>query len=111
MPTTGDTALEHLPQDFHDLVRVQLCQKNERVNVMGVVVDWKEPSQTRNGTDLFATYNLQDPTSYDPKSTYEGLAVRLFWPDEKSFPKVKSAGDVLILRGVHVGLHIRMKPI
>ena len=60
-----------------------------------------------DGSDMVATYNLQDPMFYDPKPECEGLAVRMFWPDAKSFPKVKSAGDVLILRGLKVSLNTR----
>ncbi|KAL9066947.1 MAG: hypothetical protein Q9157_006969 [Trypethelium eluteriae] len=84
----------NLPQNYCTLPEaLKTCEKP--INVIGMVTDHMPPTRTRD--DLLCTLVLQDQ-----ELRSNGLRVRCFGRTEEFLPKVKSLGDVVILRNIKV---------
>ncbi|KAK5204062.1 hypothetical protein LTR47_008620 [Exophiala xenobiotica] len=70
---------------------------NQQYNVIGVCIDYLDPTKSRTGDDMF-TFTLHDPWWTGPSGT--GMKFRFFSKTEKLLPKVENQGDVVILRNV-----------
>lgn len=71
------------------------------LSVIGVVVDFMPPAQTR-GPDFMMTLILQDISNFDEYQSDLGFTVKLFRKTIGAFPQVQSKGDVAILRQLKV---------
>ncbi len=69
---------------------------DKKVNVFGVVVDFKEPFQTR-GRDFCSFVSLVDDTS--PTS---GIKCTIFNQSREKLPQVKQVGDIVCVHRVNV---------
>lgn len=87
------------PEGFDDLATAYGKPDNTFVSVMGVVMDTMAPVRTRTG-DLTMTFKLLDKPLSRALTGSEGLTVRYFVKDATLLPKVKSVGDVVLLRNV-----------
>lgn len=64
---------------------------NQRVNLIGVVVETSIPKQSR-GTDCFCTVKIVDESYSSP-----GISVNIFAENMEKLPCVESAGDIIQL--------------
>ncbi|KAL9113097.1 MAG: hypothetical protein Q9227_002709 [Pyrenula ochraceoflavens] len=90
-----------LPVGFVDLPRAHGLWE-QKVNIIGIVVDIFAPSKTRGRTDWMVTFTLQD--SYwreSPHMSGEGLSCR-FFTQENCLPLIKSTGDVVVLQNIKI---------
>ncbi|KAJ4984372.1 telomere-binding alpha subunit central domain-containing protein [Stagonosporopsis vannaccii] len=73
--------------------------KNEGalVNLLGVVVSVQDPRKTK-GTDWKVDFTIQDDFSASAVGGSSSMGCRVFRPSEASLPKIKGAGDIVILR-------------
>lgn len=67
------------------------------VNLLGVVVSLGEPRKTK-GTDWSLNFTIQDDFSAGAVGGSSSMGCRVFRPSEASLPKIKGAGDIVILR-------------
>lgn len=86
------------PPGFVDLVTAQSADQNTVCAVIGVVIDYLPPTQSRTG-DYQLTFKLQD---HSLRYSGEGLKVRFFKKRLEDLPLVKAIGDVVLLRNVRV---------
>ena len=71
------------------------------VNVIGLVTDFLEPTQSR-GTDYVFTFSLDDGST----GGQYGQKVKFFRPNPELMPPIQSQGDVVLLRNVKtIGNH------
>ena len=87
------------PQDFSDLSTVYNASAGTFHNVIGVVVDLMAPDRTRTG-EYMVTFKILDPKLRDAVYGSQGIRVRFFKKDEQHLPRVRSLGDVVLIRNI-----------
>lgn len=86
-----------VPQGFLD-IRTAIDQKNQEVNIIGVVTDLMPATRSR-GSDWMCTFSIADDT-YGFND--DGLKVRYFRPLETELPNIEGTGDVIALRNIKI---------
>ncbi|CAD6576115.1 MAG: hypothetical protein ASARMPREDX12_007733 [Alectoria sarmentosa] len=76
-----------------------LNRLNAEVNLMGVVIDFLAPGQSK-GTDLISSFSIADSSHC---GVYDGgLKVRYFRPSASEMPAIRRNGDVVLLRSIKI---------
>ncbi|KAF2216400.1 hypothetical protein CERZMDRAFT_93695 [Cercospora zeae-maydis SCOH1-5] len=87
------------PKGFIDLAAAYKQPEGALVNIIGIVVDFMEPMQTKTGQSML-TFRLLDYRLSMAAEGSQGLTCRSFKKDADSLPRVRSIGDVVMLRNV-----------
>ncbi|KAK0587349.1 hypothetical protein LWI29_021346 [Acer saccharum] len=74
---------------------------NQKVNLIGVVVEWGFPKQSK-GSDSFCSLKILDESRSTP-----GISVNIFAENMEKLPRVVSVGDIIQLSHVMVSLRFR----
>ncbi|SMR46543.1 unnamed protein product [Zymoseptoria tritici ST99CH_1E4] len=90
-----------VPKDFVDLAHAFAAQEGTLVNIIGVVVDKMDPTTTRR-SDWMLTFKITDPKLLATQPSAEGLTIRFFRQDPTHLPRVRSIGDVVLLRSIKI---------
>ncbi|KAL5817868.1 hypothetical protein ACOSQ3_026246 [Xanthoceras sorbifolium] len=80
-------------------IRDAILAINQKVNLIGVVVEWGLPKQTK-GSDSFCALKVLD----ESRSTF-GISVNFFAENMEKLPRVISVGDIIQLSHVVMKTH------
>ncbi|KAK4843424.1 hypothetical protein QYF36_007901 [Acer negundo] len=72
---------------------------NQKVNLIGVVVEWGFPKQSK-GSDSFCSLKIFDESRSTP-----GISVNIFAENMEKLPRVVSVGDIIQLSHVMIKTH------
>lgn len=72
---------------------------NQRVNLIGIVIDTSIPKKSR-GTDYFCALNIVDESHLNP-----GVSVRFFVENMGNLPQVECIGDIILLSNILMKTH------
>ncbi|KAF1345850.1 hypothetical protein BDV97DRAFT_29527 [Delphinella strobiligena] len=74
--------------------------KGQMINVSGVVTDVPWPPKQTSSGEWMLTFTITDLDLMEAKTRHNGIKVRIFQKSQLDLPRIKSAGDVVLLRQV-----------
>ena len=87
------------PKGFVDLATAYKQPDETFINIIGVVVDFMQPTLTRTGQHTI-TFKLLDYRLSMAIEGAQGLSCRSFISDPERLPKVRNIGDVVLFRNI-----------
>lgn len=95
-PSTPIWPLGHSPSDNPPRKIASLRDGDKHVTVVGVVRYFKPPTKCRGNNSYYVTICVID-------DSFETLTFLLFNPDECKLPRLCTAGDLVLVRGLYIG--------